>query len=184
MSKQEERIKEGTQGIGEEEDVLRLLALKRYEQPPEGFVDSVVVEFRRRRMAEAIWRSRWRIWWEELVERMERLQIPPIAYGATAFAGVICAIAILNWDEVGQTRERVVQVANPAPAQVVQNTGEVIQSREQGEGMDALRLTLHQSPMEILPTMTRTVMRRVVGTMPVSYPLGNLPPAREEDWGF
>jgi len=68
----------------------RLLALKRYEQPPRGYFDSFLAEFHRRQRTEPI---RTRSWWEEWVEF---LRGEPVIVARYALGGAIALLLCVN----------------------------------------------------------------------------------------
>lgn len=77
----------------DEQQVQRLLRLKRFEQPPPGYFDQALQEFHRRQRAELLRRSAFRIWWERTASGLFTLRVPNYAYAAV-FA-VFCVLATL-----------------------------------------------------------------------------------------
>jgi hypothetical protein len=77
----------------DEQQVQRLLRLKRFEQPPPGYFDQALQEFHRRQRAELLRRSALRIWWERTASGLFSLRVPNYAYGG-AFA-IFCVLATL-----------------------------------------------------------------------------------------
>ena len=77
----------------DEQQVQRLLRLKRFEQPPPGYFDQALQEFHRRQRAELLQRSAFRIWWERTASGLFTIRVPNYAYGA-AFA-IFCVLATL-----------------------------------------------------------------------------------------
>ena len=69
------------------EDIQRLLRLKRYEQPPEGFVDDFVRQFQQRQRQELLQQSARGLLWERVSTYFEGLLDPKWRWaGATAVA--------------------------------------------------------------------------------------------------
>ncbi|MBV9492119.1 MAG: hypothetical protein JO069_20690 [Verrucomicrobia bacterium] len=77
----------------DEQQVQKLLRLKRFEQPPPGYFDRALEEFHRRQRAELLQRSALRIWWDRTTSALFTGRVLNYAYGG-AFA-VSCALATL-----------------------------------------------------------------------------------------
>jgi len=78
-----------------EEQIGRLLRLKKYEQPPPGYFDNFLHEFHRRQRDELLREPVWRIALHRAQDFWFRLNLPGLAsYPALATALVICAAVI------------------------------------------------------------------------------------------
>src|SRR5919201_2776923 len=87
-------------------EIGRLLRLKRYEQPPPGSFENFLHEFHRRQRDELLREPLWRIALQRSQDFLFRLNIPGLAsYPAMATALVICA-AVISF-KVYQTPETV-----------------------------------------------------------------------------
>ncbi|MEP7016178.1 MAG: hypothetical protein ABI925_12115 [Verrucomicrobiota bacterium] len=88
-------------------EITKLLRLKRYEQPPPGYFDNFLHEFHRRQRDELLREPLWRICLERAHDFMFRLNVPSLtSYPAVAAAVLICAAVIS------------LKVYQPAPAEV------------------------------------------------------------------
>ena len=98
-----------------EEQIGKLLRLKKYEQPPPGYFENFLHEFHRRQRDELLKEPVWRIALQRTQDFLFRLNIPGLAsYPALATALVICAAVISL--KVYQTPETVnVAAQNRAP---------------------------------------------------------------------
>ncbi|HKP93477.1 MAG TPA: hypothetical protein VJS88_06240 [Chthoniobacterales bacterium] len=98
-----------------EEQIGKLLRLKKYEQPPPGYFENFLHEFHRRQRDELLKEPVWRIALQRAQDFMFRLNIPGLAsYPAMATALVVCAAVISL--KVYQTPETVnVAAQNRAP---------------------------------------------------------------------
>ena len=98
-----------------EEQIGKLLRLKKYEQPPPGYFDNFLHEFHRRQRDELLKEPVWRIALQRAQDFLFRLNIPGLAsYPALAMALVICAAVISL--KVYQTPETVkVAAQNSVP---------------------------------------------------------------------
>lgn len=78
------------------DSIQRLLRLKRYEQPPEGYYEDFLSDFHRRQRAELLKPSITTLMMERLSYWISEFRVPTFAYaGATAMA-VIASVAILR----------------------------------------------------------------------------------------
>lgn len=93
-----------------EEQIGKLLRLKKYEQPPPAYFDNFLHEFHRRQRDELLKEPVWRIALQRTQDFLFRLNIPGLAsYPALATALVICAAVISL--KVYQTPETVTVAA-------------------------------------------------------------------------
>src|SRR4051794_4685733 len=75
-----------------EEDIGKLLRLKRHEQPPPGYFDSFLHEFHRRQRAELLKQPLWRIALQRAHDFMFDLSVPALtSYRVAAAAVLVCA---------------------------------------------------------------------------------------------
>src|SRR3954470_9172029 len=78
-----------------ENDIGKLLRLKRHEQPPPGYFENFLHEFHRRQRDEMSREPLWRICLQRAHDFMFRLNVPSLAsYPVAAAAVLICAAVI------------------------------------------------------------------------------------------
>jgi hypothetical protein len=78
-----------------EDEIGKLLRLKKYEQPPPGYFDNFLHEFHRRQRDELLREPLWRIGLQRAQDFLFRLNVPGLSsYPAMATALVICAAVI------------------------------------------------------------------------------------------
>ena len=79
-----------------ENHIAHLLRLKRYEQPPPGYFENFLHEFRRRRGEELLRQSRWRIWFERGRHSVLWHNLWPVAYTGAAIVAVVAGSIIIS----------------------------------------------------------------------------------------
>ena len=76
----------------DDQEIAKLLRLKRYEQPPPGYFEDFLHEFHRRQRDELLREPLWRICLQRAQDFMLRLNVPALtSYPAAVAAVVICA---------------------------------------------------------------------------------------------
>ncbi|MCK9588201.1 MAG: hypothetical protein WC076_10920 [Terrimicrobiaceae bacterium] len=77
-----------------EEQISKLLRLKRHEQPPPGYFEDFLRGFQARQRAELIRRPLWEIAWDRMASFAPAFQVPRMAY-ATVVALAVAASAMI-----------------------------------------------------------------------------------------
>jgi hypothetical protein len=78
-----------------EDEIGKLLRLKKYEQPPPGYFDNFLHEFHRRQRDELLREPLWRIGLQRAQDFLFRLNVPGLtSYPAVATAVLVCAVVI------------------------------------------------------------------------------------------
>lgn len=76
-------------------EIGKLLRLKRYEQPPPGYFDNFLHEFHRRQRDEMLREPLWRICLQRAQDFMFRLNVPALtSYPVAAAALFVCAVIV------------------------------------------------------------------------------------------
>lgn len=78
-----------------EEQISKLLRLKRYEQPRPGYFEDFLQEFQDRQRAELIRRPLWEIAWDRIVSLAPSFQVPRMAYASIVALAVAASAVII-----------------------------------------------------------------------------------------
>jgi len=78
--------------MSEFEDIQRLIRLKRFEQPEEGFTENFIQKFHQRQRAEMLQQSSLELFWERVTTWWAHRLMPKWSMAATAVA--ICAMSL------------------------------------------------------------------------------------------
>ena len=79
----------------DDNEIGKLLRLKRYEQPPPGYFEDFLHEFHRRQRDELLRQPLWSVLWQRISDSLFRLNLPSLtSMPAAAMAVLICAAVI------------------------------------------------------------------------------------------
>lgn len=78
--------------MNEFEDIQRLIRLKRFEQPDEGFTEKFLHQFHQRQRAEMLQQSSLELFWERATTWWSNLLVPK--WGMVAAAVSVCAMSL------------------------------------------------------------------------------------------
>jgi hypothetical protein len=107
----------------DQDDLQKLLRMKRYEQPPHGYFDNFLREFQQRQREELLRRPLWQIAWERVETFLSQHSVGTMPYAAATAAVLIFAgIASMNILGSGRTQETVLaRSVAVAPEALLQN---------------------------------------------------------------
>ena len=152
-----------------EDEIGKLLRLKKFEQPPPGYFDNFLHEFHRRQRDELLREPLWRICLQRAQDFLFRLNVPGLtSYPAAVTAILVCAAVIsLKLYQAPETVNVAAQNRAPAIATALQDS--------------AWSLSNPVTTRDLGPSLVRTVKdsskthrvaappRYVLDSTPVSY---------------
>lgn len=97
-----------------EQEIGKLLRLKRFEQPPPAYFDNFLHEFHRRQRDELLREPLWRLTLQRVHDFLFRLQLPSLASYPVAAAAVLVCAAVVSL-KVYQTPQPANQLAQQVP---------------------------------------------------------------------
>jgi hypothetical protein len=154
----------------DDNEITKLLRLKRHEQPPPGYFDNFLHEFHRRQRDELLRQPLWRICLERAHDFMFRLNVPALTSYPAAVAAVLVCAAVVSL-KIYQT---------PEPAEISAQAGPVFTAPVNTDA----QLTLDASPVATRVFSTKPLRnsndsarthraaappRYVLDSVPVSY---------------
>lgn len=165
-----------------ENEIGKLLRLKRYEQPPQGYFEEFLHEFHRRQRAELLRQPVWREWLQKVQDGMLELNLPALTSSRAVMAAVVVCAALLSINVYRDTEpvtnvavapvKRAVPVASPTQqaAVAVASNDEASWSLSSPVAVRAMDASALRSAREHIQTHRLAAPPRyVLDSTPVSY---------------
>ena len=151
-------------------EIAKLLRLKRYEQPPAGYFENFLHEFHRRQRDELLRQPLWRICLERAHDFMFRLNVPSLTSYPTAIAAILICAAVISL--------RIYQA--PKPVNVAVHSRPALSSAVNAEGEWTLASPVATRVFNTQPLRSKAHLnfrthrdaappRYVLDSVPVSY---------------
>lgn len=151
-----------------QDQITKLLQLKRHETPPEGYHEDFLREFQRRQRLQSMSAP----WWETVMDKVSGLfpdlRVPTYAYATVGLFAVAFSAWILSSEEIGTNGAG---AANPAVAITSPSEPSMV-------------LDLASPIPAALPQPVSIPQQRLVGSLPPHYVLESRPSAEHEPYSF
>ena len=148
----------------DDNEISRLLRLKKYEQPPPGYFENFLHEFHRRQRDELLRQPLWKIALGRAQDFMMSLNVARLAsYPVAATAVMLCAAVISLKVYQSPTTPTVARLAPIVPAQSANDGGWSLATPV------STRITVSQPRSHLSTHRAATPTRYVLDSMPVSY---------------
>ena len=148
----------------DDNEIGRLLRLKKYEQPPPGYFENFLHEFHRRQRDELLQQPLWKIALGRAQDFMMSLNVARIASYPVAVTAVLLCAAVIS-----------LKIYQTTPAPNVARLSPIVPAQQTTEGGWSLaapvstRITVSQPRTHLSTHRTATPPRYVLDSMPVSY---------------
>jgi hypothetical protein len=149
-------------------EIARLLRLKRYEQPPPGYFENFLHEFHRRQRDELLRQPIWRICLERAQNFMSQLDIRSLASYPTAVAAVLVCAAVISLKVYQQPEAARVASQSPLTLSMPVNAEEEWNLASPVD-TQILRMQPVRSFNQNVQTHRAAPPRYVLDSVPVSY---------------
>jgi len=168
----------------DDNEIGKLLRLKRYEQPPPGYFENFVHEFHRRQRDELLRQPIWSVMWQRLSDSLFRLNLPSLtSMPAAAAAVLVCALVITL--KVHQAPEG--QNVAVADGNVPASHQSVLEQLSAEPVVDHFTLSSPISSRSLGPDLSRQLNERAYThrtSSPPRYVLDRLPVSYEPSFNF
>jgi len=137
-----------------EENISKLLRLKRYEQPPPGYFEDFLAEFQDRQRAELIRRPLWELVRDRVMAIAPAFEVPRLAYGAIAGLAVAASVAIIalparnSQGVLAANSQQTLSLASPNPVTI----GETLPVATTSTGSPSVHYVLPTRPVSYVPS--------------------------------
>jgi hypothetical protein len=148
-------------------EIARLLRLKRYEQPPPGYFENFLHEFHRRQRDELLRQPLWRICLERAHTLMLRLEVRSFASYPAAVTAVLACAAVISLKIYQQPETARVALQSPPALSVPANAEEL--NLASPVATQILRTQPVRSFHQSAQTHRAAPPRYVLDSVPVSY---------------
>ena len=163
----------------DDNEIGKLLRLKKFEQPPPGYFENFLHEFHRRQRDELLRQPLWSVFWQRLSASFFRLNIPSLSsYPAAVAAALVCA-AVVSLKIYQAPQTGTIADNNPSAVQPISEPPAVNQFT-----LDS-RVTL--ASRSLGPDLSRQMVESAYthrATTPPRYVLDRLPVSYEPSFNF
>ena len=168
----------------DDNEIGKLLRLKKYEQPPPGYFENFLHEFHRRQRDELLRQPVWSVLWHRLSDSLFRLNIPSLTSYPAAVAAVLVCAAVVSLKVYQTPPSSSVAMADSATLPVHQS---VIDQLSTERVADNFTLSAPLSSRSLGPDLSRQVSESAYthrASTPPRYVLDRLPVSYEPSFNF
>jgi hypothetical protein len=165
-------------------EIGKLLRLKKYEQPPPGYFENFLHEFHRRQRDELLRQPVWSVLWHRLSDSLFRLNIPSLTSYPAAVAALLVCAAVVSLKVYQAPPSSGVAMADSATLPVHQS---VIDQLSTERVADNFTLSAPFSSRSLGPDLSRQVSESAYthrASTPPRYVLDRLPVSYEPSFNF
>ena len=168
----------------DDNEIGKLLRLKKYEQPPPSYFENFLHEFHRRQRDELLRQPVWSVLWHRLSDSLFRLNIPSLTSYPAAVAAVLVCAAVVSLNVYQAPPSSRVAMADSAALPVHQS---VIDQLSTERVADNFTLSAPLSARSLGPDLSRQVSEISYthrASTPPRYVLDRLPVSYEPSFNF
>jgi hypothetical protein len=168
----------------DDNEIGKLLRLKKYEQPPPGYFENFLHEFHRRQRDELLRQPVWSVLWHRLSDSLFRLNIPSLTSYPAAVAAVLVCAAVVSLKVYQAPPPSGIAMADSATLPVHQS---VIDQLSTERVVDNFTLSAPLSSRSLGPDLSRQVSESAYthrASTPPRYVLDRLPVSYEPSFNF
>ena len=152
-----------------EDEIGKLLRLKKFEQPPPGYFDNFLHEFHRRQRDELLREPLWRICLQRAQDFMFRLNVRTLASYPVAVTAVLICAAVISLKVYQMPETEKVATQNRAPVIATTTMQDSNWSLSNPTATRDFDPTLVRTVKDSSHTHRATTTRYVLDSTPVSY---------------
>jgi hypothetical protein len=152
-----------------EDEIGKLLRLKKFEQPPPGYFDNFLHEFHRRQRDELLREPLWRICLQRAQDFMFRLNVRTLASYPVAVTAVLICAAVISLKVYQTPQAEKVATVNRAPVIATTTMQDSNWSLSNPTATRDFGPTLVRTVKDSSHTHRATTTRYVLDSTPVSY---------------
>jgi len=168
----------------DDNEIGKLLRLKKYEQPPPGYFENFLHEFHRRQRDDLLRQPVWSVLWHRLSDSLFRLNIPSLTSYPAAVAALLVCAAVVSLKVYQAPTSSGVAMADSATLPVHQS---VIDQLSTERVADNFTLSAPLSSRSLGPDLSRQVSESAYthrASTPPRYVLDRLPVSYEPSFNF
>ncbi len=169
----------------DENEIGKLLRLKKFEQPPPGYFENFLHEFHRRQRDELLRQPIWSVLWQRLSDSLFRFNIPSLTSYPAAVAAVLVCAAVVSLKVYQAPQSSGIAMVNTNPASSYESVIDQMGATERVA--DNFTLSSPLSTRSLGPELSRQMNDSAYthrASTPPRYVLDRLPVSYEPSFNF